>query len=248
MKKLTCLILSLLLACTVSTVLAEGEPEVPPEPTACTHSFGEGVVTTNPTCGQAGVKTYTCTKCGDTKTESIPAAGEHSWNGGTVSKATTCQSEGTRLFTCTTCGSTKTEAIPIDPNAHSYGAWNGGQAEIHTRACACGATQSAAHSFDVTATVPATCKEEGATAYGCSTCGRIEYEVIPKLTTHTYDNDCDSDCNVCGHTREASHKFSTAWSKDGMNHWHVCAKCGTKTDIKSTFPALPPRRKRPSCA
>lgn len=236
MKKLNCLILVALLACTVSTVLAEDGSESTPEPAPCAHIYGEGVVTVNPTCGQAGVKTYTCTLCGETKTEALPAAGEHSWNGGAVSQAPTCQAEGTRTFTCTVCGGTKTEGIAIDPSAHSYGAWNSGQAGTHTRSCACGATESAAHSFDVTATVPATCQEEGATAYGCSACGRIEYEIIPKLTTHTYDNDCDAECNVCGFTREAAHKFSTAWSKDGMNHWHACTKCGEKTDVKKHVP------------
>lgn len=228
MKKLFCLALTLLLFCTVCTALAEeGSSQ---EPATCSHSYDGGIATADPTCGNAGVKTYTCTLCGGTKTETVPATGNHSWNGGSVTTAATCQSEGVRTYTCTVCSGTKTEAVPIDPNAHSYGAWNGGQADSHTRTCGCGATQSAPHSFDVTATVPATCKEEGATAYGCSACGRIEYEIIPKLTTHTYDNDCDAACNVCGFLRDASHKYSTVWSKDGMRHWHTCSKCGAKTD------------------
>ena len=36
------------------------------------HSYDEGVVTTEPTTESEGVKTYTCTVCGATKTESIP--------------------------------------------------------------------------------------------------------------------------------------------------------------------------------
>ena len=42
---------------------------------ACDHAWGDGVVTTEPTCTAAGVKTYTCSKCGNTKTEEIPALG-----------------------------------------------------------------------------------------------------------------------------------------------------------------------------
>ena len=209
MKKLTCLILSILLTYTVSTALAEDSSGSTQDPPACTHSYGEGVVTTSPTCGQTGVKTYTCTLCNATKTETISATGEHSWNGGTVSSAATCQSAGVRTYTCTICSTTKTEPIAIDPNAHSYGAWTSGQPDSHVRTCACGATQSAAHSFDVSATVPATCLEEGATVYGCSTCGHIKSVAIPKLTTHTYDNDCDAECNVCGKIPEASHKNRT---------------------------------------
>lgn len=233
MKKLFLFALGLMLACTVCTAAAE---ETPPPANVCSHSYDAGTVTTDPTCGQAGVRTHTCTLCGNTKTESISATGNHSWGEGSVTTAATCQREGIRTYTCSGCDGTKTESVPVDPNAHSYGAWNGGQAETHTRTCGCGASQSAAHSFDVTATVPATCKEEGATAYGCSTCGRIEYEIISKLTTHTYDNDCDPDCNVCGFLREAEHKISTVWSRDGLNHWHACAKCGTKADVKKHIP------------
>lgn len=36
------------------------------------HSYGDGVVTKEPTTEEEGVKTYTCTVCGDTKTEVIP--------------------------------------------------------------------------------------------------------------------------------------------------------------------------------
>lgn len=242
MKKLIYLVLCLLLAAALALPVFANDASdgnegggTPQEP-ACDHVWDAGATTKSPTCGQAGVTTYTCGKCGTIRTEPISATGAHSWDGGTVSKAPTCQAEGVRTFTCTGCGATKTEAISIDPNAHSFGPWSGGQADTHTRSCGCGATESAPHSFDVSATVPATCKEEGATAYGCSACGRIEYEVIPKLTTHTYDNDCDSECNVCGCVREAAHKFSTAWSKDGLNHWHACLKCGEKTDVKKHVP------------
>ncbi len=36
------------------------------------HTFGEGVVTTQPTATEEGVKTYTCTVCKATKTEAVP--------------------------------------------------------------------------------------------------------------------------------------------------------------------------------
>lgn len=42
------------------------------------HSY-QAIVTTEPTCTTNGVKTYTCTGCGDTYTEAIPATGEHHW-------------------------------------------------------------------------------------------------------------------------------------------------------------------------
>ena len=42
---------------------------------ACAHEWDEGEVTTEATCTTAGVKTFTCAKCGATKTEEITALG-----------------------------------------------------------------------------------------------------------------------------------------------------------------------------
>ena len=42
---------------------------------ACDHVWDAGKVTTEPTCTEAGVKTYTCSKCSRTKTEELPALG-----------------------------------------------------------------------------------------------------------------------------------------------------------------------------
>ncbi|MBP3413562.1 MAG: S-layer homology domain-containing protein, partial [Oscillospiraceae bacterium] len=42
------------------------------------HVWGEGVVTKEATCKDAGVMTYTC-ECGETKTEEIPATNEHNY-------------------------------------------------------------------------------------------------------------------------------------------------------------------------
>ena len=39
------------------------------------HTWDEGKVTTEPTCTEAGVKTYTCTVCKETKTEAVAALG-----------------------------------------------------------------------------------------------------------------------------------------------------------------------------
>lgn len=36
------------------------------------HTYNEGIITTEPTISYTGVKTYTCTRCGNTRTETIP--------------------------------------------------------------------------------------------------------------------------------------------------------------------------------
>jgi hypothetical protein len=40
------------------------------------HKWDDGVVTTEPTAKNEGEKTFTCTVCGETRTEAIPATGE----------------------------------------------------------------------------------------------------------------------------------------------------------------------------
>ena len=74
------------------------------------HTWDEGKVTTEPTCTKAGVKTYTCTVCKETKTEAIAALG-HKWDDGKVTTEPTCTKAGVKTYTCTVCKETKTEAV-----------------------------------------------------------------------------------------------------------------------------------------
>ncbi|MDD6404413.1 MAG: transglutaminase domain-containing protein [Clostridiales bacterium] len=80
----------------------------------CTsHIWDAGVVVTEPTYKTEGTKKYTCTNCGETKTESIDKliCTEHVWDAGVVVTAPTYKTEGTRKYTCTSCGEIKTEKI-----------------------------------------------------------------------------------------------------------------------------------------
>ncbi|MBQ7670440.1 MAG: hypothetical protein IJS45_06950, partial [Clostridia bacterium] len=86
---------------------------------------------------------------------------------------------------------------------------------------------------------PATCAAEGMKAHSvCKACGRkfIDgYEttnvVIPKLTTHTYTNDCDPVCNVCGYTRKTAHKFDK-YTFTEKGHEKKCTVCGYETGLQ----------------
>lgn len=77
----------------------------------CDHEYDEGVVTTEPTCVDTGVKTFTCTKCGDTYTEEVPVI-DHVYEP-MVTKEPTFEEEGETTYTCTVCGDSYTEAIPV---------------------------------------------------------------------------------------------------------------------------------------
>jgi DNA-directed RNA polymerase subunit RPC12/RpoP len=76
----------------------------------CTHIWQEGVVTTKPTCENAGVMTYVCDWCGESYDEPIEATG-HAWDDGVVTKEPTATEDGVRTYTCAHCGATRTEVI-----------------------------------------------------------------------------------------------------------------------------------------
>lgn len=80
-------------------------PATPAPHTSCT--WDGGTVTTAATCSSEGVKTYTCTVCGNTRTESIAASG-HSYT--TESKAATCTEDGYTKTYCTACGNVQSES------------------------------------------------------------------------------------------------------------------------------------------
>ncbi|MBQ7688655.1 MAG: dockerin type I repeat-containing protein, partial [Clostridia bacterium] len=125
------------------------------------HTWNAGVITKDATCKEAGVKTYTCTVCGTTKTEAIAKTTTHTWNAGVVTKAATCKEAGVKTYTCTVCGATKTEAI-AKTTAHT---WDGGKVTKE-------ATETAA----------------GVKTYTCTVCGATRTEPIPQLPTEVKDD------------------------------------------------------------
>ena len=75
-------------------------------PAQHTHTWDAGVVTKEPTCTEAGVKTYTCTTCGATKTEAIAALG-HVWGAYTVTEHAVNGNDGEKTRTCSRCNITE---------------------------------------------------------------------------------------------------------------------------------------------
>ena len=74
-----------------------------------THSFGEWMVTTKPTCTEAGIKTREC-DCGVTERAAVPAVG-HSWDAGRITREPTAEADGVKTYTCLVCKATKTEPV-----------------------------------------------------------------------------------------------------------------------------------------
>ena len=87
------------------------------------HAWDNGVITTAPTCENAGVKTFTCTRCNETKTEAISATGHTPVQ--IPEKPATCTEPGHKAGTkCSVCGAilsgleeipAKGHAVVVDP-------------------------------------------------------------------------------------------------------------------------------------
>lgn len=107
------------------------EPDPGPDPNpgpdpgpGHTHAWDGGSVTKPAACTVPGVRTYTCTVCGETREEAIPAAG-HRYGAFSVTVEATCAEAGERTAVCPACGDTKTEAVPpkghkLVPNGGDY--------------------------------------------------------------------------------------------------------------------------------
>ena len=114
------------------------------------HSWDNGKVTKQPTETETGVKAFTCTRCGETKTEVIPALShEHSYKA--VVTAPTCTAKGYTTHTCA-CGDSYVDAY-TDALGH---AWDEGKV-----------------------TKAATETESGVKTFTCTRCGETKAEVIP---------------------------------------------------------------------
>ncbi len=191
-----------------------------------THEYDNGTVTTQPSCSTEGVKTYTCSTCGNLKTESIEKT-SHSYGAWQTTKQATCTSTGTRKRTCS-CGDTQTQTIA--KTSHNY-------------------------STSWTVDKEATCTETGSKSHHCTNCSaKTDITTIPKAA-HSYgawqttkQATCTStgtkkrSCS-CGDTQtetiaKTSHNYSTSWTVDKEatcieegSKSHHCLGCDEKTQI-----------------
>ena len=94
--------------CTVCGETVETGSAVP----ALGHLFDDGVVTKEPTATENGVRTFTCTRCGETRTESIPKLDcPHDYQLQVV--APTCTEDGYTLHVCSICGASFKDSFTV---------------------------------------------------------------------------------------------------------------------------------------
>ena len=124
---------------------------------ACDHDWNAGEITTDPTCGVEGVKTFTCLLCGATKTDSVPATANHSWGGWNTTQSATCTAGGIQARTCGVCSATETQPTP-----------------------------KLGHDYQPSVTAP-TCTDQGYTTHTCSLCGDSYKDTYVDALQHDWD-------------------------------------------------------------
>lgn len=95
------------------------------------HSWDGGKITKAATCTAAGTKTYTCTRCKKTRTETIAATGHKAVKDAAV--AATCETTGkTEGSHCSVCGTVLKAQTTVAALGHDYGEWKTIKAATYT--------------------------------------------------------------------------------------------------------------------
>ena len=228
------------------------------EPTAKkAHDWDEGKVTTEATCKNTGVKTYTCNNCSETKTEVIPMT-DHIWDNGKVTTKPSCITPGIKTYTCTVCQKTKTEEIPATGHQHTE-VRNVKEATCtkegytgDTYCTDCGEKLSDGksipkkdHDYEVKEHKDATCTKAGYTLFICKKCRNEKREEIPAAGhLHTEIKNAkeatcmkagytgDMYCKDCGEkisSGEVIAKLAHTWDEGEVTTAPTCTKPGVRT-------------------
>ncbi len=196
------------------------------------------VITPPATCNQAGVRTYTCTVCGDTYVEETPALGhtEEVISG----KSATCTETGlTKGKRCTVCNEILIAQEEIPALGHTEEVLSGKSATCtetgltEGKKCSvCGEILVAqseisalGHKEEVISGKSATCTESGLTeGKKCSVCGEIlvAQEEIPAL----------------GHKEEIIAGKSASCTETGLTEGKKCSVCNEILVAQAEIPAL----------
>ena len=181
------------------------------------HNWDSGKVTKAATCTAAGTKTYTCTHCKKTRTETIAATGHKVVKDAAV--AATCETAGkTEGSHCSVCGTILKAQTTTAALGHS---WDGGRV-----------------------TKVATCTTAGAKTYTCTRCKKIRTETIAATghkavkdaavaaTCETTGKTEGSHCSVCNTVIKAQTTTAAlghSWDGGKVTKAATCTAAGTKT-------------------
>ncbi len=198
------------------------------------HSYSSSV-TQEPTETANGIRTYLCSRCGDTYTEAIdklPSSHAHSYTSRTTTEPS-CIATGILTYTCA-CGDSYTETIPaLGHDYRSQVTKEATETEAGIRTYTCSRCQdsytetiaklpsSHKHSYSSSVIKQASCTEKGIKNYSC-TCSDSYSEEIPALGHDM----ADGKCRRCGYT-EPNNDAGSGTENTGSSNSNNSAPSGS---------------------
>ena len=135
-------------------------------------------------------------------TEEVRDKAEHTFGEWKTTLKPTEEADGKKERTCTVCSYKEEQSIAKLEHTHTFAeTWTSDEAK-HWHACSGCEEKSdeAIHTFgEWTVTTEATCTEKGSRKHTCTVCG---YEGTEEIAA-------------------TGHSYSSEWTKDSTNHWHV---------------------------
>ena len=205
---------------------------------AVNHEWNDGEITTQPTCTEPGVKTYTCIHANDgqhhieigdgTKTESVDALG-HDFGEWQVETAATCTTDGTEVRSCSRCE--EKERRTIQATGHQHTEVRDANRDYTGDTWCTDCNQMIAkgskivHNWDEgVVTLEPTCTEAGSKHYTCT------------------DEGCsaakDEPIDAKGHAEAVKNKKDATCTETGYSGDTYCTTCGVDLATGSTTPKL----------
>ena len=202
------------------------------------HAWDKGVITTAPTCENAGVRTLTCTRCNETKTEAVNATGHTPVQ--IPEKPATCTEPGHKAGTkCSVCDAilsgleeipAKGHTVVIDPAAEPTCTEPGKTEGKHCSVCnavivAQEVIPAKGHTVVVDPAVEPTCTEPGKTeGKHCSVCNEVivAQEIIPAK----------------GHTVVVDPAVGPTCTEPGKTEGKHCSACNEVIVAQEIIPAI----------